>query len=241
MNETYAAPQSELVAPSRNTQTIDDALAGNYNINIANIMSESWQKTKGVKRYILGAAIIMYVALFVVMMALGVTLVPAGQPTAMHLVAQVIMQLAVMAIILPFVAGIFVISAKRVNDAPFEFGDAFSAFGKTVPLLVASVLMNVLVTLGFLLLIVPGIYLAFAYMLTVPLIVDRDMGAWQALETSRKAISKHWFSFFVLWIVMILILAISMIPFGLGLIWTIPMLSVAFAITYREVFGIETL
>lgn len=242
MSDTYATPQSDLVETSADSEgSLERGLAGDYEISISNILSEAWQKTKGVKRYILGAGIIMYVVMFAAVMVLG-GIFGGGESSGLaSLVFQLVIQVLIMALALPFFAGIFIISARKIQGKSFEFGDAFGGFGKTLPLITAGVLMNIMITIGMILLILPGIYLSFAYMLAIPLIVDRNLAPWEALETSRKAITKHWFSFFIFWIVMMLILIVSTIPFGLGLIWAMPMLSLAFAIIYREVFGISTL
>ena len=32
-----------------------------------------------------------------------------------------------------------------------------------------------------------------AYLLAIPLVVERGLSPWQALEASRKAITQHWF------------------------------------------------
>ena len=75
-----------------------------------------------------------------------------------------------------------------------------------------------------LLLLIPGIYLSIAYRLAIPLVVERGLSPWQALEASRKAISQHWFKVFGLFFVLMLIMLLSMIPLGIGLIWTLPLI-----------------
>nr|MDA3868631.1 hypothetical protein [Gammaproteobacteria bacterium] len=62
---------------------------------------------------------------------------------------------------------------------------------------------------------------------------------WQALETSRKAITRRWFSVFALFIILSIIVFISAIPLGLGLIWTMPLMIIAFGVLYRNMFGVE--
>ena len=243
MNESYATPQSELVSKSDNGQSLEDAINGNYDFNLSDVLSEGWEKTKGVKRYIIGAGILMYVAIFAAIMLMGFLMMPSStstEPSPMLILGQLVVQVVIMAISLPVMAGIFIICMKQLKGHPVEFGDAFSAFGKTGKLLLTSILMNIMIMIGFLLLIIPGIYLGIAYMMAIPLVVDRDMSPWDAMETSRKAVTKHWFKFFLFMLVMSLIMAISMIPLGLGLIWTVPMMAVGFAVMYRETFGIES-
>ena len=99
--------------------------------------------------------------------------------------------------------------------------------------------MSILIALGFMLLIIPGIYLSIAYMFALPLIVEKNMDFWQAMETSRKAVTQHWFKLFFTGVLMVIIYLISTIPLGLGLIWTIPMFVALHGVLYRRIFGID--
>lgn len=52
-------------------------------------------------------------------------------------------------------------------------------------------------------------------------------------------ISKRWFSVFGLYLVVLIIMAISALPLGIGLIWTLPLALVVPGIIYRNMFGVE--
>jgi len=99
--------------------------------------------------------------------------------------------------------------------------------------------MTLLIMLGFVLLILPGIYLSFAYGMAFPLLIDKKMGIWEAMETSRKAISKCWFRYFGLIIVLLLIAVAATIPLGIGLIWALPLASMVIGVLYVKMFGFE--
>ena len=58
------------------------------------------------------------------------------------------------------------------------------------------------------------------------------------METSRKAIHQHWFKIFGLYIVLGVILLLSVIPVGIGLIWSLPLFILAFGVLYRTIFGV---
>ncbi|MCA1765050.1 MAG: hypothetical protein LC633_02160, partial [Desulfobulbaceae bacterium] len=108
-----------------------------------------------------------------------------------------------------------------------------------LPIVIAYILTSILTFIGFFLLVIPGIYLSVAYALVIPLVIDKEMSPWQAMETSRKGVQRHWFKVFGLYIVMSIICFISAIPMGLGLIWTVPMFFMVNGILYREVFGVN--
>ena len=96
-----------------------------------------------------------------------------------------------------------------------------------------------LIMLGYLLLIVPGIYLSFAYMFSLPLMIEKDMSAWRALEVSRKAVTRIWFRATGFLLLISLLLTLAMIPLGIPLIWILPWVTLAFAMLYFKLFGAE--
>jgi uncharacterized membrane protein len=98
------------------------------------------------------------------------------------------------------------------------------------------ILMGIITTIGFILLIIPGIYLSVAYSLTIPIILDQGLGPWQAMELSRKAIGRKWFKVFAVYLITMVIYMISMIPLGIGLIWTLPLMIMVAAVLYRTIF-----
>jgi uncharacterized membrane protein len=102
-----------------------------------------------------------------------------------------------------------------------------------------SYLTIISVIIGYFLLMIPGIYLFIAYLFTLPLIVEKNLGPWEAMETSRKAVTHHWFKVFFTIIIMHIIVIISAIPLGIGLIWTLPMIFNVGGILYRIMFGVE--
>ena len=64
------------------------------------------------------------------------------------------------------------------------------------------------------------------------------MEFWQALETSRKIISKNWFAFFGFSFALFAINLLGMLAFGVGLLVTIPVTACAAAIAYKEIVGL---
>lgn len=256
----YAMPGSQLqeVSAPGQAPSIAEALNRGYDFSIGDLLSEAWQKTKGTKGIIWGGFLVFYAALFaasfvmIMVMSLFGAIGAVGMAgladgsgdglLAAGMFGFVLMGLAfllvMLAVVYPFVAGINMVGIRQAAGQPVRFGEVFSHFGRTLPLLLAAILMGILVNLGFMLFILPGLYLAVAFILTIPLIVERKLSAWDAMMTSCKAINQHWFKVFFLYIVLGIILAISMIPLMIGLIWTFPLFIVAQGVLYRTIFGV---
>ncbi|MDO9616197.1 MAG: hypothetical protein Q7J43_00780 [Pseudomonas sp.] len=239
----YAAPASALHEAPRDSQvpSIEEALSRGYDFNISDLLSEAWQRVKGTKGIIIGGFLVFYAVLLAASFLIGGffgLLGVVSESPMLAVVAELVIGILASALAYPFMAGINMIGIRRAADQPISFNDIFSHFGRTVPLVITAIISMLLIYLGMFLLIIPGLYLAIAYMLAIPLVVERGLTPWQALETSRKAITQHWFKVFGLFLLLGLITAISAIPLGIGLVWTIPLFVIAMGVLYRTIFGV---
>ena len=239
----YAAPASTLQASPASDQvpSIEEALSRGYDFSIGDLLTESWQRVKGTKGIIIGGFLVFYAALLAASFVIGGVFGLLGainDNLGLTVLVQMIVSVLASALAYPFMAGINMVGIRRAADQPVNFNDIFSHFGRTVPLVITAIVSMLLIYLGMLLLIIPGVYLAIAYMLAIPLVVERGLTPWQAMEASRKAISQHWFKVFGLFLLLGLIGMVSAIPLGIGLVWTIPLFVIAIGVLYRTIFGV---
>ncbi|THB75303.1 MAG: hypothetical protein D6B28_00550 [Gammaproteobacteria bacterium] len=240
MNDVYQAPESDVVKQpdldGSEYGSIEDAISGNYQFEIGAVLSEAWEKTSGVKRVFILALILAMVAQIVLMIVLGGILQGVLE---LGIAGVIIQQIVLMLVIMPINMGIFMLGIQRSMNTQPNAMSIFNYFDKTIKLFLTMLLVWILVTIGFILLVLPGIYLTVAYMMAMPLVVEKDMGIWEAMETSRKAITKKWFTFLIFFIVASIIMGISAIPLGIGLIWTFPLFMIGLGIIYRNMFGVN--
>jgi hypothetical protein len=138
----------------------------------------------------------------------------------------------------PLYAGYSVVAFKLASGQQFQFSDFFKGFNYFLPLFLASLASTLLVSIGFVLLLLPGIYLAIGYMFTTFLVIDYRMEFWQAMEMSRTIISRNWFSFFGFACLLFALNLLGALAFGIGLVVTVPVTSCAVAIAYKEIVGL---
>lgn len=250
MSDIYLAPQAELLqAPSTDGYgSVERAVMGDYHFVIGEVLSEAWEKTKGAKWPIL-LALALYVLVYgavafatqFLFAAFGLTVIPAADGSNIGSVMghNLLQNMVITVVTMPLMMGIFILGLRRAVDAPLSVVSISQYYDKTIPLALTLALMYVICMIGFVLLVIPGIYLSVAYYMAMPLVVEKGMSPWQALETSRQAISKRWFSVFGLagWVVLINML--GGLAFGIGLIWTLPFTVIVFGILYRNMFGCE--
>lgn len=110
-------------------------------------------------------------------------------------------------------------------DAAFKGEQASLNIGWTrtlsriVPVIIASVLIGIIVTLGMILLVLPGIVLAFFLMFTLVAIMVDNLGAFKAIGHSFRTVGKNFGATFITFLVIIGLSILTMlISFILALI-----------------------
>ena len=245
MSDIFEAPKSNLVDDKQATTeygSIEKAINGDYEFSIRAVIKEGWEKTSGAKWAIHMAFFWYFLVLIALVILSQVTMVTVikqlSDPNA-ALIYALLEQVLFNLVVMPITVGVFILGIKRSVDAPLESTSVFDYFGKMGKLFVTLILVYIMMIIGFILLVIPGIYLSIAYFMAMPLVVEKGLSPWQAMEVSRKAISKRWFSFFFLGMLLSLILVVSMIPLGIGMIWTLPLMLITYGVVYRNMFGVE--
>ncbi|MBD3165819.1 hypothetical protein GF324_04430 [bacterium] len=129
--------------------------------------------------------------------------------------AQILLEPALLigpALLEVFFAGAVLLTLKALHKKPFAFGEFFDGFQYFLEIFLYSIVSTILVLIGFMLFILPGIYLVISYTLAVPFILDRNMGFWQAMESSRKTIGKSFFGFLGLYIILFFLAILVLLP-----------------------------
>ncbi len=138
----------------------------------------------------------------------------------------------------PFLGGLALLYLKLIRNQPATLGDAFSGFSVAgLHLFLGWLIAALLTTLGCGLLILPGVFLAVIWWFTVPLIADRRMDFWPAMELSRKVATKHWFTVFGLLLLTTLVGIAGVLACGIGIFVTIPLAIGATYYAYEDFFG----
>lgn len=133
--------------------------------------------------------------------------------------------------------GYFLAAFRLASGRELRFSHFFRGFDHFLPLLLATLCVSIVVATGLILLVIPGLYLAVGYMFATTLIVDNGMEFWQAMEVSRRVVTRHWFAFFGFSLMLFLVNCLGLLLLGVGLIVSVPVSACALAIAYLQVFG----
>jgi len=119
-------------------------------------------------------------------------------------------------IVVPIAAGTAIkMAADAIEGNPVAFGMSVRfALSKLVRLWVVSFIVGVIVVLGFVALIVPGIILAIMFCLALPAVLLESTGVLGSLSRSRELVSHRWGKTFAVFLVLGLIILVISVVLG---------------------------
>ncbi len=114
-------------------------------------------------------------------------------------------------------------TSDLIEKGKASLGESFNFTVYKLPsLLIATLITGILVALGLLALIVPGIIIYIMFFLVIPAIMIENIGALDSLSRSRRLVSNRWLKTFVLALIVGLIIGIPVFilnlitaPFGI--------------------------
>jgi uncharacterized membrane protein len=138
----------------------------------------------------------------------------------------------------PFMGGLYLFYLKKLRGESAGVETAFSGFSnRFLHLFLGSFVTSTLTWLGFLCLVLPGIYLAVAWFFTLALIIDKRIDFWPAMNVSLRVVTKHWWKFAVALIAFGLVGVSGVLACGVGIFITMPIAMAAVMCAYEDVFG----
>lgn len=125
------------------------------------------------------------------------------------------------------------IALNLVSGQEAPLGLLFSGGSKLLRAIGASIIFGLMVFVGFVLLIVPGIYLALRYGQFLHAIVDRDLGVFESFSYSSSLTTNNRMNLFLLGLLCILIMLAGLLACGIGLIVAFPIVWMTSFVAYR--------
>ncbi len=258
---TYVQRMREGVSGGGAAGTVSETelLARDYDVDIGEAISHSWEAFKRNAGLLIGASVVAYLVLIACNIIPIVSLILPWLLTG------------------PLMGGLWQLYINSARGDELRFGDAFSGFGPRfgslfgtymvsslltgvcmIPAAIVAVIFLVVpiqaasqtgsppdISMGAIIaLIVTGLpaflaimYLSVAWMFALPLVSDKGMGFWAAMNLSRKMVNKHWWLTFALMFVCGLLSVVGLLACGVGMLVTAPVAFGAFGWHYQKLFG----
>lgn len=233
---------------------IESALKGDYQIDVKAILTEAWQQTLTSRLAInLGLLFSLFLGTavsFLVSNYLGGIEAVLADPEA-GMLLNVVVTIAVW----PFIGGIEMMGILHAVGMKTNVKMTFAFLKRASWVVLCALFTSVLVSLGFQLLILPGIFLAVTLSLTIPLVIEKEMTPMKAIILSIQTLRFKFLSLLSLYFILLMSLVLLFVPLALlfessfaplgimilliGISFLAPLFYNTKGILYREIFGIS--
>lgn len=226
---------------------LQKALNGEFSVKPFEIIKEAWQLNKSTFSTLLGAALIAFAILVSVTMAGVILFIGAENAVPENPHMQMLTALVQVLVYPPLAGALYLMGIRNSLGMQNQVRDVLSLFRRPVTLIAVAVVIFLLQQLSMILLgsvsilaaVVANVVINLFFILAMPLVAAYRLSATKALQTSAMTVSKDFFNFLALFATLTVLLGVSALPFGLGLIWTLPLYFNAVGILYRKIFDVE--
>ncbi len=234
--------------PIDHTTLPPDVAERDYNLDIGSCIRRSWETVKKHFWPVVGVTFLIGMINGAINQGIGLisrsavdAMITKHEFSATNILLVFLTSIISMPVGTVLTGGLYKYYLKLIRGEEARINDAFSGFTTSfAPLALLGVVMGILIFLGFFLCVIPGIYLSVAWIFAAPLVIDKRMDFWSAMELSRKVVTRHWFAVFALMIVVGLISASGIIACCIGVFATIPIGFMAMLYAYEDIFGRKT-
>jgi len=217
-------------------------LARGYTLNIGSCFSRSWKLLKANFWLVAGTTLLIYILLDGIgaglshLANLGLGLRLHRFPVAGGIVGSVWHMIFGGSLL----GGLYWFYLRLIRGYSPDVGDAFAGFTLAFAQLTLAYIVSAFLTCaGLVFCFLPGIYLAIAWIFTLPLVIDKRMDFWEAMEVSRKVVTREWWSVFVLAIVAAMVGAAGFLACCAGVVATAPIGFGTLVYAYEDIFGTQ--
>lgn len=143
-------------------------------------------------------------------------------------------------LMMPLGIGTTAFFVSLIENENFEAKDLFKYYHDFVKVIGVTILMGLIITLGYICFIIPGIILTLSYSL-VPIILIKkpELGIVETLKYSREKMQGHKLDAFVLGLSFIGWAILGTLTFGILYIWLYPYMQLTFTKFYLNILGEE--
>lgn len=146
-----------------------------------------------------------------------------------------ILTLAVSFFLATLSIGLIYYILKMVRGEEYSKEDLFKFVNKILPVFVISFLVSLIVSLWSILLIIPGIIAALGYSMVFYIYADnQDLKPMEYLRKSKEMMLGYKWDYFVFGLSFLGWILLSVITFGIALIYVVPYMTIATTIYYDE-------
>lgn len=220
-------------------------------IEAGEVLGHAWEIYKKQLGLLIGAVVVIYgitivtsfAGSFAQQLVMATFVGPAGRGGNPFVMAFGVIGLTLLATAFNLAVGAYLQSGFHVlllrvaRGENAEIADMFSATRFFWRFFWGTLLFQIMIGIGFVLLIIPGIILVLMFWPIYYVIVDRDTGVIESLRLAQELTSGNYMAVFVLFLASLGIGLLGILGCGVGLLFAIPLVELLFAVAYCGMNG----
>lgn len=199
-----------------------------YSMNLKEVFKYSFKQYKKYASFVIGAMLTFFV-LAVVPQIYFMMRAPDPPTTKAQVISFVITMVQLFLSL-----GFTKIMLLLVQDEFVRVADMFNNFRIFLSYFIASFLYGIAVTLGILLLVVPGIFVAIRFQFFPYFIIEERTSSFVALKKSYDLTQNLTLELFLYGVAVVILNILGILIFGVGIVFTYPLTTMATAVIYRS-------
>lgn len=234
--------------------SVERALQGDYRIDVKAILTEAWQLTLK-SRLAINLGI-----LFSLLLGMSISFLVSNYLGGIEAVLEdpqlsMLLNIVVTIAVWPFIAGVEMMGVLHSVGMKTHPKMTFAFLQRASWVVLCALFTSVLISFGFQLFILPGIFLAITLSLTIPLVIEKKMSPMKAITISIQALRFKFLPLFMIYFVLLMFLVMLLFPLALllestlapigvmififGSTYLAPLFYNTKGILYREIFGVN--
>jgi len=133
----------------------------------------------------------------------------------------------------PLLVGIWRAVLGMIDGRKPTVGMMFEGFDRFLDAFLACLVSSILIGLGFLCVIVPGVILAIMWEFTFPVLGETRLGFWEAMHESAVLTEGYRWSLCLLGLVSVALIVLGCLALGVGVFFALPLVTTATGLAYR--------
>ena len=196
-------------------------------ISIGQALDKSWNLLKANPGLVIGGLVTYWVVAIVGAFAGGAGKEAGSAPSPVFWLFGLVA--------LYLLVGLMKMYLNLIDGKPASFHDLVSVpFSTYLNLVIAAIVLYIIIAIGFLLLIVPGIYLALRFSQVFYVIIDKGVGVGEAMTVStQKTLGNKWFLLGAS-IVLTIIAELGYVVLLVGALVSVPVSLLSYLYIYRS-------
>lgn len=207
--------------------------------NFSDVLEYGWRVMKANFWFFVGVGVVFLIASYLPAIA-RMVVASMDLPRAYNITAEILFQILGWVVSIVLGIGLIKIALSFCDEQRPEFGTLFAARGCFWRYLGAMIVYTLIVGVGFLLLIFPGVIWAIKFCFCYYFVVDKGLGPIEALKASSRTTMGVKWELFGFGILCFFINILGLLCLVVGIFVTFPVVLVANALIYRQLLAQTT-